>query len=407
MVWLTTRRRSQRALNDTTAEVIFPAGTYRITETLYIGLPRPTTPYQYRRHFRGEGVDCSVLVWDGEPGGTLLWTRSMNNCMFSALTFHGMTAEKRREQRAAGIAEDDMARAGVLIQFQFTGGGNMNNNFESCRFAYAENGLKFGTHPGESTNSDILFSNILVHNLGTFFWTTNNQAVDFTFNFLFAYDVGILLRFQRGGNLLVNSVQATDVGVLLEIEGGGRNCATFTLNNARVESGCGGRRGRFQLLRAVNLEWEQALVHFTGFDDILWNWQGYAGEKRALPLVEIGPGVHVTFQSSSFEGPVASLNGIEGKPASLIIRESTFGFINPHEAISANEYGYFKTENCFTDHLVLFPDVVKWPVLPRLVIPAGSRHTAVVPPPMGVDAALEANLSRRAAWIESLKLKED
>ena len=127
----------QRALDDTTAEVVFPAGTYRITKTLFLGLPRPTNAYSYRRHFRGEGVDRSVLAWDGEPGGTLLWTRSMNHCKFTALTFHGMTDGKLREQRAARIAWDDMARADALIQFEFTGGGNMLNHFHSCRFAYA------------------------------------------------------------------------------------------------------------------------------------------------------------------------------------------------------------------------------------------------------------------------------
>ena len=393
----------QRALNDTTAEVVFPAGTYRITKTLFLGLPRPTNAYSYRRHFRGEGVDRSVLAWDGEPGGTLLWTRSMNHCKFTALTFHGMTDGKLREQRAARIAWDDMARADALIQFEFTGGGNMLNHFHSCRFAYAGAGLKFGTSENQSTNSDILFSNILAHNLKTFFWTTNNQAVDFTFEFLFAHDVGTLLRFERGGNLLVNSVQATDVGVLLQIEGGGRNCATFTLNNARLEGSCGGARNRYQLLKASNIRWEQAIVNFTGFDDVLWAWQGSKGERRALPLCEIGPGVHVAFQSSSFEGPVASVNGIEGKPASLIIRESTFGFLNPHEAVSANEFGRFKIVDSFTDHMELYPDVVKWPAPPRMTIPMQRRHEAVIPEPMSVDQALEANLSRRATWIESLK----
>ena len=390
----------QKALNGSTAEVVFPAGTYRVTKTLFLGLPRPTTSFSYRRHFRGEGVEQSFLAWDGEAGGTLFHARSMLSCKFSSLSFIGHPGAKSGKVTTG--------RAGILFQCEFTGGGNMLNCFDSCRFNNADVGIKMGIKEGEGTNSDVLFSNIMASQVGTFFWAANNQAVDFTFNFLFIVDAGTVFRFQRGGNLLVNSVQVTDADTVLRIEGGGRCAATYVLNNARLEGGTAGLRKRLQLLSAPDIAWEQALVRFIGFNDAQWQWYANAGESRRRPLCDIGPGVNVAFDSSAFNGPVATVTGREGKPASVVIRESTFGYLTPAEAITANPFGYFKTENCFTDNMAPYPDVVKWPALPRQMIAGDADFETPLPGP--VKTSVEAgdnHQKRQAAWVQSLEPEQE
>ena len=341
-------------------------------------------------------MEQSTLVWAGEPGGTLFHARSMLSCKFSSLTFSGRPQSKGKPMTTG--------RAGILFQCEFTGGGNMLNCFDSCRFNNADVGIKMGIKEGEGTNSDILFSNIMASQVGTFFWTANNQAVDYTFNFLFICDAGTVFRFQRGGNLLVNSVQVTDADTVLRIEGGGRCASTYVLNNARLEGGGSGKKKRLQLLSAPDIAWEQVLVRFIGFNDVQWQWYANTGETRRLPLCDIGPGVNVTFDSSAFNGPVASLTGREGKPASVVVRESTFGYLTPAEAITANPFGYFKTENCFTDNMVPCPDVVKWPALPRQIIAGDAKFEIPLPEPVKTSAEAEKDHQKRqAAWIQSLK----
>jgi hypothetical protein len=121
-------------------------------------------------------------------------------------------------------------------------------------------------------------------------------------------------------------------------------------------------------------------------------------------LCEIGPGVNVAFESSVFNGPVAALTGKEGKPASLVIRESTFGYLTPAEAISANPFGYFKTENCFNDHMVPYPDITKWAKLPAMDVPGNAEYKAVLPESMpSSEKAEEAHLKRTEAWVKQLE----
>lgn len=384
----------QKAIYGNAAEIVFPAGTYRVTKTLQFAKKAGADPYPRQRLLRGEG-NRAILEWDGEKGGILLRAYGMGHCQFTSLWFRGQTEARLKKDR------DD--RAGILILLEAaTGMGNMINHFSYCQFTAADVGFQCGTSDQFPTNSDISLEHINVHRVGTFFYTRNNQAVDFLFNFLFVCDAKTVFHFERGGNILVNNAQVTDAGMVLRIDGGGRCCATFVLNNVRVEGNS--RQARGQLLSATNIEWEQALVRFTGYNDVFWQWCHNSGENRVKPLCEIGPGVNVSFESSAFNSPIAALTGKEGKPASLVLRECTLGFLNPNEAISANTFGYLKVENCFTDHMEPQPDIVKWPALPTMVIPADADYTAPLPPAMpDCDQAMAEALARRQAWVEALR----
>ena len=77
---------------------------------------------------------------------------------------------------------------------------------------------------------------------------------------------------------------------------------------------------------------------------------------------------------------------------------------NQIEAISANEYGYFKTENCFTDRMRPSPDIVKWPALPKAVLAPNTVHRAVVPPPApNPEKAMEASDELLQAWTKGME----
>ena len=368
---------------DAAGELMIPAGTYRITETLLLRnqqgvairgqgstkfLPQP---------FRGTSR-CTVLVWDGEPGGVLLETAGIGACLFERFNLVGISTDKRAEflRRNPGKKPP---RAGILYLGHSTGAGNMINCMRMIGFFYADAGIQMARDKNEMCASDISFSNITFSHLGTGFKVTNNQGVDYLFNFVFATNCDRVFHFELGGNLNVHNAQATCCGMVLEINGGGRNAGTFLLQNTRLEGHAGrGSEQRWQLLR-VSPFWEEANVTFISFNDAQWRWARNKSKTRDIPLCEIGPGASVVFQSSIFNSPVASVQGVKGKPATLVIRDSLFGYVKPQKgAFRANEFGYYKTINCRDDNCdgenldSVLPDVSKWPDKKPVTIPADS-----------------------------------
>ena len=369
------------------AEIHVPAGVYRIEKTIEmvaLKVGRDIT-------VRGEGKR-TILQWGGEDGGTLWKSYGMGHCHFTGIEFAGCNWEDHK-RRGAG-------KAGILFLFLSDNGrGNMINHFSDCKFTYATVGLQMGTKDGQVCNADLSFDHTFFMRLDKGFYCKNSQAVDFLFSYVFALEVGTLFDFERGGNFAVTNAQLTGVKTFLNIGGGGRCAATFTCINVRLEGAS--RANRDQLLTANGLFWEQALVKFIGFNDCLWQWHRNKTKTREIPLCEIGPGVNVSFESSAFNGPVAKLHGEANKPASLIVRESTFGYVLPHRAIAADRYGYFKTENCFTDHMEPVPDVVKWPRLKPLVIDADTSWEPDLPPAAdSTEGAEAAYRERRDAWLK-------
>ena len=364
-------------------ELFIPAGVYRITETLVL-------KNQQGLAIRGQGSTkflplpsarasrCTVLVWDGEPGGVLLETAGIGTCLFERFNLCGIAPEKRKQFLRRNPRKKP-PQAGILYLGHSTGAGNMINRMHMLGFFYADAGIQMARSKKEMCASDIHLSSITFAHLGTGFKVTNNQGVDYLFNFLFATNCERVLHFELGGTLLVNNAQATCCGCFLEINGGGRNAGNYLCQNVHVEGHAGrGNTQRWQVLR-VSPYWDQANVHFTSFVDAQWRWARNQSEKRNIPLCEIGPGANVVFQSSIFNSPVASVQGVKGKPATLVIRESSFGYVKPEKgAFQANEYGYYKTINCRDDNCdglnldSVLPDVTKWPRKKPVTIPAGS-----------------------------------
>jgi hypothetical protein len=373
-------------------KLVVPAGAYRITGTLTSKLVGGVV-------IEGEGKK-SILFWDGEAGGTMWRSFGMLHTVFRDLWFRGVPPQSK----------DPEGRAGILFQARSVRGGNMNNRFESMLFTHAEVGVQMGgDNRQEMCNADYSFANIHASRLGTFLRVRNDQGVDFLVNKLFGVGCGTIFDFQRGGNLTANNVQLTKCSLYLNIEGGGRNAGTFVTTNLRHEHPKSYAKGRDQILKATDIRWEQAVVKFIGFQDSQWSWFRRGSEKRWKPLCEIGAGVSVSFESSIFNGPLARISGEEGKPGSLMVRESTFGFILPHQAIEAGGHGYFQVRNCFSDHMVPLPNMVKWPERPTMKVKADGtfEHREVPPVIKGAGEAMEALKEQRAEWIEYLEKRDE
>lgn len=346
--------------NTTTGEVFIPAGLYLVKKTLKVNITRGLI-------IRGEGTGAlssgaktsTTLSWGGKAGATLLDLTGNCGMILKDMAFLGYNKKEEKNKKLAG----------VLIQVNRPpNSGDMINHFSNLSLHSADIGIQMGNKASDFNCSDYYFEFITFANLGTGFKVKNDQGVDYLFNFIFACNVkDNVLHFERGGNLMVNNAQMTSCGRFLEINGGGMNTGVYQCNNVRVESNAGGARYRRLLLKSYPRH-GMAVIRFTGFDDAQWNWRKNKSKVRNQPLCDIGPGSRVVFDSSILNSPVAMLNGTEKRPASLIIRSSSFVCLNPEESITANECGYFKTYDCMK-YMSLIPDTYKWPDLKAKVLP--------------------------------------
>lgn len=332
-----------------------PPGDYRITKTLKLEKGGGVTlKGQAGKPWSRKAQTTTTLLWDGEKGGLLLDVAGSGAGHYENLNLDGH------------------GKAGTLMRFTSpTGWGNMLHKFDNIHLIDADVGVQCAAANGEICNSDMLFNYTTMKGLKTGLLVNNDQGVDFTFNFLFGLNCGTIVHFVRGGNLLFNTAQLTDCDRFLEISGGGRNAGTFLCNNVRIEGDA--RAKRFELLKSYPRN-RQAVVKFVGYDDVQWQWSGNHTASRLIPLCDVGPGTSLTIESSIFNGPVASLTGLKDAPASLVTRECSFGYVKPETAIKANEFGYFKLTNCFTDSMAPLPDVLKWPSLPPLVLDPAATY---------------------------------
>lgn len=357
----------QNALNIVGAngsEILIPAGIYRITQTLTLKTHagRGTT-------LRGQGSTpwkhwpkTSTLKWDGPEGGTLLKTVGIGGSQFLNMNFDG--------NNKAGI---------LFLATTPTGWGNMLNSMYNLNFYNADVGIQMGENSSDHNCSDYLIEQVTFATLKAGFLVKNDQGVDYQFNFIFALGCETVLLFERGGNAMVNNAQLTNCNLFLQINGGGRNTGTYLMNNVRVESSNGGKTSRQQVLKSYP-KWHQAHVKFIGFDDCQWDWKNNQTPSRSLPLFDVGPGTNLVIESSIFNSPVAMLTGTNQTPASLITRECSYSYVTPQNAITANEYGYFKLENNFTNKMAPLADLIKWPVIAPIVLPSQNPVTGIPTP---------------------------
>ena len=329
--------------------LLIPAGRYVIKKTLKLeqafGLTvRGEGAMGYKAGWTNATATQSVLEWHGEEGGTLLHSHNCFGNNYENLAFYGLPGK-------AGI---------LFLTTTSKGGGNMVHRFSNMSFSDAKTGMQMGSGETQKTNdSDLYLDSIFFGNLETGFLATHEQAVDYTFAFLFGLNVKTVFNFQRGGNLLVNTAQLTNCNVL-HIGQTGFNNGLFLLNNVRLESSSKYLKEphRWQLLTSGdNVGF--AMVRFNNFCDAQWFWFKQTPQPQT-PLCEINAGMSVVFDSSAIQGPLAVLNGNDKSAARLVVQNSGFRYISPAVSVKSNEHGYFKLIDNFNASLAPFPDTVNW-----------------------------------------------
>lgn len=329
--------------------LLIPAGRYVIKKTLKLeqafGLTvRGEGAMGYKAGWTNATATQSVLEWHGEEGGTLLHSHNCFGNNYENLAFYGLPGK-------AGI---------LFLTTTSKGGGNMVHRFSNMSFSDAKTGMQMGSGETQKTNdSDLYLDSIFFGNLETGFLATHEQAVDYTFAFVFGLNVKTVFNFQRGGNLLVNTAQLTNCNVL-HIGQTGFNNGLFLLNNVRLESSSKYLKEphRWQLLTSGdNVGF--AMVRFNNFCDAQWFWFKQTPQPQT-PLCEINAGMSVVFDSSAIQGPLAVLNGNDKSAARLVVQNSGFRYISPAVSVKSNEHGYFKLIDNFNASLAPFPDTVNW-----------------------------------------------
>ena len=375
---------------STAGQLYIPAGNYLVSKTLII--ESSTGLMISGDGSRGFGTGAppppprsdssTALVWAGPDGGTLLEQHWSGSGVFRDLSLCGSPSPIDKPHTRAGILFRSVSRHG---------GGNMINKMSNVSFSDAKVGIYMGGDEFLNNDSDVHYNSLTFFFLDTAFLSTHLQAVNYQFDWVFGLGCGTVFHFKEGGNALINNAQLTRCPLAVWIEGGDKNSGAYLINNMRQEGG-GETLARYQALRATTKE--QAIVHFTNYDDVQWYWfkefENLPVEKKK-PLCEIGPGVTVVFDTSIFSGPLASVTGSEAKPALLTVRDSNFNYIEPNNAVTADKWGFFKLLNNRSGGGTLFPDTIKWPKLVVQEVPANEDHLSQVTlaPPSNVQPALK------------------
>ena len=369
--------------SKTAGQVYIPAGTYLVSKTLIIEASRGLIIAGDGSRGFGTGApvpptikdSSTALVWSGPDGGTLLETHWSGSGFFHDLALCGSSSPIDKPHTRAGILFHSVSRSG---------GGNMINKMSNVSFCDAKFGIYMGGDKFLNNDSDVHYDSLTFFLLDTAFLSSHIQAVNYQFDWVFGLGCGTVFHFKEGGNAIINNAQLTRCPLAVWIEGGDKNSGTYLINNMRQEGG-GTVFNRYQALRATTKE--QALVHFINYDDVQWYWfkefKTLPAEKKK-PLCEIGPGITAVFDTSIFSGPLASVTGTAAQPALLTVRDSSFNYITPNDAVTADKHGYFRLLNNRVGGGTVFPDTIKWPQLETLQVPANDEHlnqiTTLAPP---------------------------
>lgn len=333
-----------------------PAGRYIISETLKLDrafglIIRGEGAMGYKAGYSNGLTSQSILIWNGKPDGILFHAIGCFGNSYENLAFHG---------KGPGMTQD--SRAGILfLNTTLKGCGNMINRFSNISFSHAKIGMQMGSKDTQKSNdSDINFESVHFGTLDVGFKTYHEQAVDYTFTFVFGLNCKTVFDFQRGGNILVNTAQLTNCNTVLYIGRCGANNGLFLLNNVRLEASSKwlqqGLRG--QLLK-TNKNVDFAIIRFNNYCDAQWFWFKQKPQPQT-PLCEISPGVYVEISNSVFQGPLAQVNGNKTKKGRLLVRNSLFRYITPEKAVKMNEYGRVKLIDNVNSNMELYDDVIKW-----------------------------------------------
>jgi hypothetical protein len=310
--------RALQAAIDSRRSLVWPAGTYRVTQTLRF----PSAAPPGGGYWWGEGMSVTnpqvsprkgphtTLVWDGAPGGTLLEWSGLGGWRFENLSFVG-----RPTSRSAN-------RAGILIHCR------MHPQFGAACYLFrhvsvwdADVCVQFGTSPSDTNCDSALFERFVVGNASRGVVVKNDQGLLYQFVALHATAVPTVIDLEHGGHLVVQQASFTACGgpgpedFCIRLRRMETNAQVALLNDVRVEGRTrrvlqvGRASGRIQVNGFNEAQLDQKTVLFaTEGPTIEFNSCRFASHGEPEPAFALvqGAGGHkpaMMFHACSFAAP--------------------------------------------------------------------------------------------------------
>lgn len=318
-------------------QVVLPAGTYRITETLFIeGIHNNLV-------IRGTGgVNCgkatTTLAWDGPKGGTMIAVWAQMGLQMYDLMLDG----RNKAGILFGVNSTDKQTKDTTWSKKYGQAAASGFHLERMKFFNAEIGVDLSSD--SYINSDCIdFINPGFAYLKIGFRGNSEQNLVYLFqrpDFGWV-DTGFV--FIGGGYATASLVNCHHVDVVFHISGCGINSGVFELSTVRNEQG-----GRTTNKHPITLIASgEANIKFTGLQTTC---NGVFGPEADLetPTFILGPSANVVVEASMLSGKIAKLTG-SSKDVPTWIEFNNCRFraaSDPQKDISADEYSGYAFRNC-------------------------------------------------------------
>lgn len=216
--------------------IFLRAGRYRITRTLkfpvgagggvicgsgcYVGDPR--TKKRTGPH--------TIIIWDGESGGTMLAAEGNLGWRISNISFVG------------SAVKDSTRRAGVIYHCKWNKDfGSGEGFFESCWFVDAEVAVKMGQHRRDDGCADYVFIQVGFMFCDVGVYVSNLQGVNYNFIYLAASWCNSVIVAAEGGHFYIQNAQVVGCGDpaknswAFDFRNLNDNASIVSINGLRVE----------------------------------------------------------------------------------------------------------------------------------------------------------------------------
>lgn len=216
--------------------ILLQAGVYRITRTLnfpvgagggvicgtgcYVGDPR--TKKRTGPH--------TVIVWDGEPGGTMLAAEGNLGWKISNISFVG------------NAVKGGVRRAGAIYHCKWNKDfGSGEGLFQSCWFVDAETAIKMGQHRRDDGCADYVFIQVGFMFCDVGVYVSNVQGVNYNFLYLAASWCNSVIVAAEGGHFYIQNAQIVGCGDstknywAFDFRNLNDNASVVSINGLRVE----------------------------------------------------------------------------------------------------------------------------------------------------------------------------
>lgn len=220
----------------TGATVYFPAGTYRITKSLSIGLEKQLTGINVLGHGRD-----TILSWDGEEGGDILIVDGSSMSRYMGLTFEG------NHKAARGYYSYNIEKGSFITELQFR--DLAFKNFTQAAIYYEAELKSYTKTPDKFATAEIVYDNCLFvgNKLGVYSASFND--LNHTYTGCEFRDNGIGIQYIRGNYYVRNThfARSTEVDIQSKASEHGSSVRRVTSTGSKMFVAFGSSVGVFTL----------------------------------------------------------------------------------------------------------------------------------------------------------------